>query len=73
MMKLFNIFKKNVNKEEPVNNQPELLMIKLFFVNKPIIDDNKIKACLEKRFDNVGFSDSNKDSRQYFFKEYEVD
>lgn len=73
MMKIFNIFKKKVNKEEPVNNLPELLMIKLFFVNKPVIDDIKIKACLEKRFDNVGVSDSNKESRQYFFKEYEVE
>lgn len=75
-MKLFNIFKKKEKNNEPVNNSPELLAVKLFFVEKPKIDDDKIENSLKKRFKNIGFSDaddSTNNARQYFFKDYEVE
>lgn len=75
-MNLFNIFKKKGKNDEPFNNPPELLAVKLFFVEEPIIDDDKIENSLKKRFKNIGFpdvDDSENKSRQYFFKDYEVE
>ena len=75
-MKLFDIFKKKEKNDEPVNNSTELLAVKLFFVDEPKIDDDKIENSLNTKFTNIGFSDvddSRNKSRQYFFKDYEVE
>ncbi|MEO0507676.1 MAG: DUF4261 domain-containing protein [Bacteroidota bacterium] len=75
-MKLFDIFKKKEKNDEPVNNPSELLAVKLFFVEEPKIDDDKIERSLKKRFKNIGFPDVDdlkNNARQYFFKDYEVE
>ena len=75
-MKLFNIFKKKHKAEEPKSNAPELFFVKLFFIDKPEINDEQINEALEKRFENIGFpeqGDLNSNSRHYFFKDYEVE
>jgi len=75
-MGLFDLFKKKRENEEAVNNSPELLAVKLFFVDKPKIDDDKINASLAKRFQNIDFpktDTSSNNARQYFFKDYEVE
>lgn len=72
-MKLFDIFKKKKESEEPQNNSPELLAVKLFFKESPELDDEKINSSLKKRFENIGFPEldgKTNDSRQYFFKDY---
>lgn len=75
-MKLFNIFNKKEVNAEPVNNSPEMLVVKLFFIDEPEINDQKINDALKKRFKNIGFPElgaSPENSRQYFFKDYEVE
>jgi hypothetical protein len=70
-MSLFNIFKKK--KPEPESNPPSLLMVKLFFKEAPVLNDDKMNSCLEKRFKSIGFPEiehNNNTSRQYFFKDY---
>ncbi|MCC6724777.1 MAG: hypothetical protein IT258_09725 [Saprospiraceae bacterium] len=75
-MKLFNIFKKKEVNAEPVNNLPEMLMVKLFFIDEPKLVDKEINDALRKRFKNIGFPElgnSPDNSRQYFFKDYELE
>ncbi|WP_299189342.1 DUF4261 domain-containing protein [uncultured Aquimarina sp.] len=60
---------------EPLENPTELLTVKLFFKNKPVFNDKLIETELHKRFDTIEFpntSEKNKNSRHYFFKDYEV-
>lgn len=61
-MGIFDIFKKKptANNPEPENerleNYPEMLMTRLLFVNKPVIDAEKILLELRKYVDNVEHS-----------------
>ncbi len=75
-MKLFNMFKKQEENLDPIQNFPELLAVKLFFIEESEINDDKIRESLKKRFENIDFSDiddSKNKSRTYFFKDYEVE
>lgn len=75
-MKRFSFFKKNKESQESVNNFPELLAVKLFFYDKPNLDDDKINDSLKDKFKKIGFPEnleSFKSSRHYFFKDYEVE
>ena len=73
---MFNIFKKKNKNEKPFNNSPELLLVKLFFIDEPIINDEGINKSLKKRFKNVDFpalDPAKNKSRQYFFRDYETE
>ncbi len=71
-MKLFNFFKKKEPSDEPVSNPPELLAVKLFFIEEPKITDEKIRESLKKQFKEIEFPDPEDDARQYFFNDYKV-
>ena len=74
-MKLLDILKRKEKNNEPENNSPELLAVKLFFIEKPILIDEEIINSLNKRFDNIEFPQLNSPeskSKQYFFNDYQV-
>ncbi|MDO6808931.1 DUF4261 domain-containing protein [Zobellia galactanivorans] len=59
-----------------LENPPELLMVKLFFEDKPVLNDELIEKELKNRFKTIEFPDASgktKNLRQYFFKDYEVE
>ena len=67
--------KKDIQENEQLENPTELLMVKLFFENKPVFNDELIETELNKRFEKIEFpdvSDKTENSRHYFFKDYEV-
>ena len=65
----------DAQENEPLENPTELLMVKLFFEDKPILNDELIEKELKNRFEIIEFpetSDKTENSRHYFFKDYEV-
>lgn len=68
--------KKAKQENKQLENSPELLMVKLFFKNQPIFNDEQIEKELKKRFDQIDFPENRENttnSRQYFFKDYEIE
>jgi hypothetical protein len=73
--KIFGNKSESVKENEQLENPSELLMVKLFFENKPVFNDKLIEEELKKRFDKIelpNYSEKNENSRHYFFKDYEV-